>query len=70
MIVSQLEGTSFMEKISLWLCVFRQIGLNLTATEAKRLRVHPRDSRFDYLCVPIRKLGLAASCYIPLMAES
>lgn len=33
MIVSKLEGTSFMGKTSLWLCVFRQIGLNLTAVE-------------------------------------
>lgn len=35
-IVLKLEETSFMGKTSLWLCVFKQIGLNLPNSEVKR----------------------------------
>lgn len=58
-----------MGKTSLWLCVFRQIGPNLTAVEVKRPRVHLRGIRLDYLCTCIRKSGLAASCFTTLTAE-
>lgn len=69
-IVSKLEETSFMGKTSLWLCVFRQIGLKVTAVEVKRHRIHLKDSRFDYLYMRVRKSGLTASSFTTLTTES
>lgn len=58
------------EKTSLWLCVFRQIGLNPIAAEVKRHWVHLGDSRFDYFYMRIRKLSLAGSHFSTLTTES
>lgn len=58
-----------MRKTALWLCIFSQMGLNLTTVESKEFAGGMADT-FDIFYMQIRKWSLAANHLTALTADS
>lgn len=67
MIVSKLEDISSIEQTSLWLCIFRQIGRNLTTVEVKDLEFPGGMASLMSFYMHIGKLSLAENLVVSLL---